>query len=181
MKILYILRHAKAERDAPSGEDFDRPLAPRGREDAARLGLSLKRASAATQPVLPDLIVSSPSKRTLETVEQLTARWPKPPSIRTDEKLYLASASRLMETVRNLPDTAHNAMLVGHNPGMEEFCIQLANKVPSEALYRMRNKFPTCSLATFEISLDSWARLSADLARLVSFSTPKDLADSSDA
>ena len=182
MKTLYVLRHAKAERDAPSGEDYDRPLAARGRDDAARLGKVLKKALAGNWP---DLIVSSPSARTLETVEQLTAAWSKPPAIRTDEKLYLASASRLLETVRKLPDTAGSAMLVGHNPGMGELAIQLADKVasnaPSEALRRMRTKFPTCAFAIFEISTDSWARVSPDLVRLVSFSTPKDLANSNGA
>jgi phosphohistidine phosphatase len=170
MKTLYVLRHAKAERDAPSGEDYDRPLAARGRDDAARLGKVLKK----NLTNWPDIIVSSPSARTLETVEHLTAAWSKPPAIQTDEKLYLAPASRLLETVRKLSDTAGSAMLVGHNPGMEELAIQLANKVASDALYRMRTKFPTCALATFEISTDSWARVSPDLARLVSFSTPKD-------
>ena len=173
MKILYVLRHAKAERDSASGDDYDRPLARRGREDAAMLAKALKAR--------PDLIVTSSSKRTLETVDNLIAEWPKAPEIRRDEKLYLASSVRLLETARDLPDTAHSAMLVGHNPGVEELAVQLANKVPSEPLHRMRGKFPTCALATFEISVESWSRLSPDLARLVGFSTPKDLADSADA
>jgi phosphohistidine phosphatase len=181
MKTLYLLRHAKAERDAPSGDDYDRPLAARGRDDAARLGTVLKK----TAEVLPDLILSSPSKRTLETVDCLTAKWPSAPDIQTDEKLYLAPASRLLEAVRRLPDTTAGAMLVGHNPGMEDLAIQLASKLagdaPNEMLWRMRNKFPTCALATFEVSTERWARVGPDLARLVSFSTPKDLADSADA
>jgi phosphohistidine phosphatase len=68
---------------------------------------------------------------------------------------------------------------------MEDLAIQLANTAagdaPNEMLGRMRNKFPTCTLAIFEISTERWARISPDLARLVSFSTPKDLADSADA
>ena len=36
---LWLLRHAKAVADPPSGgEDFDRVLAPRGRRDGAALG-----------------------------------------------------------------------------------------------------------------------------------------------
>jgi phosphohistidine phosphatase len=78
--------------------------------------------------------------------------------------------------VRALPDSAEAAMLVGHNPGMEELAIQLSNRVPSEPLRRMQTKFPTCALATFQISIDKWARASADLSRLTAFSVPKDLA-----
>ena len=181
MKTLYVLRHAKAERDARSGEDFDRSLDARGRNDAARLGRTLKKTLAAMGAAWPGLIVSSSSARTVQTVEHLTAEWPKPPEIRTDKKLYLASASHLLEAVRALPDTASGAILVGHNPGIEELAIQLANKVASDALRRMNGDFPTCALATFEISTDTWGRTSPDLARLVAFSTPKDLADSADA
>lgn len=177
MKTLYVLRHAKAERDAPSGEDYDRPLAPRGRDDAARLGRSLT--------VRPDLIVTSSAKRTLETVQHLTAHWPEPPAIRAEETLYLAPASRLLETVRQLPATAHSVLLVGHNPGIGDLAAQLAHQTPgaapSEMLRRLRLKFPTCALATFEISAENWADAGPDLARLIAFATPKDLADKADA
>jgi len=181
MKTLYVLRHAKAERDAPSGEDYDRSLDARGRNDAARLGRMLKRSLAALGTNWPDLIVSSSSARTMQTVEQLVAEWPKSPEIRFDKKIYLAPASHLLDAVRAFPDAASSVVLVGHNPGMEELASQLANKVASDALRRMKSDFPTCALATFEISIDTWARTIPDLARLVAFSTPKDLADSADA
>lgn len=177
MKLLYVLRHAKAEREAPSGGDFDRPLAERGRNDAARLGKTFKTSAM----ILPDAILASSAKRTRETAERLSAQWPKPPSIRTDDTLYLAPAARLMDAVRALPDTAQSAMIVGHNPGMEEFAALLANKVPSPAFYRMRDNFATCALASFEISVESWAEFDPARARLISFSTPNDLADNADA
>ncbi len=169
MKTLYVLRHAKAERDAPSGEDYDRPLAARGRTDAARLG--------SLWQIHPDLIVTSSAKRTLETVEQLTARWPKPVAIQAEDKLYLAPAARLMETVRTFPDTAHSAILVGHNPGIGDLAAQLAHQTPGAARERIRTQYPTCALATFEIAADSWSLVSPGLARLLAFAAPKDLAN----
>ena len=177
MKILYVLRHAKAERDSPTGGDYDRPLAPRGRDDAARLGQIMNKGPTPR----PDMIVTSSAQRTMETVAQLTAHWSKPPQIQADDKLYLAPAARLMETVRHLADTAHSALLVGHNPGIEDFAVQLAGKAPADALTRMRGKFPTCALASFEIAADSWSQVGPDLARFVAFVTPKDLANSFDA
>jgi len=170
MKTLYLLRHAKAERESTSGEDFDRPLMNRGRDNAAALGRTFNAKAR------PDLILASPSKRTMETVEFLSAGWAKCPPIETDDKLYLAPAPRLLDAVRCLPDSADSAMLVGHNPGMEELAIQFANKVPSDMLRRMQRKFPTCAMATFAISVEGWPRATAELSRLTAFSTPKDLA-----
>ena len=38
MKTLYVLRHAKTERDSESGRDFDRALTERGWRDAELVG-----------------------------------------------------------------------------------------------------------------------------------------------
>src|SRR5438094_761470 len=64
MDRLILLRHAKAENDAPSGDDFDRPLAPRGRREAAAMAGQL-----AALGIRPDLALVSPSLRTRETWE----------------------------------------------------------------------------------------------------------------
>ena len=43
MRQLVLLRHAKAAANSDTGEDFDRPLAARGREDAPVVGKALAR------------------------------------------------------------------------------------------------------------------------------------------
>ena len=50
MRRLILLRHAKAENQAASGEDIDRALTARGLADAARMGQVL--ADAGLQPDL---------------------------------------------------------------------------------------------------------------------------------
>jgi len=54
-------RHAKAAANSDTGEDFDRPLAARGREDAV-VGKALAAAGAD-----PQLVLVSSAKRTRET------------------------------------------------------------------------------------------------------------------
>ena len=54
MKTILLMRHAKAERGVPDQRDFDRALAPRGTEDALRMGHALKKMG-----VVPDAIVAS--------------------------------------------------------------------------------------------------------------------------
>ena len=43
MRRLMLLRHAKTEHDAPSGQDQDRRLDDRGRLDAAAIGTCCKQ------------------------------------------------------------------------------------------------------------------------------------------
>ena len=46
MKILTLLRHAKSTWDDPVARDFDRPLNPRGRRAAHKVGAEMKTAGA---------------------------------------------------------------------------------------------------------------------------------------
>ena len=55
MRRLIHLRHAKAERNSPSGDDFDRGLSERGRTDARLIGQVL-----ADRGLRPDLAPGSP-------------------------------------------------------------------------------------------------------------------------
>jgi phosphohistidine phosphatase len=60
---LYLLRHAHAGNPANwTGDDDERPLSARGRDQAQRLGRLL-----AARGVLPDTIVSSPKVRARQT------------------------------------------------------------------------------------------------------------------
>lgn len=172
MKTLYLLRHAKAERESESGEDFDRPLAERGFRDAEALGRFLS-----ARDWRPDLIVTSTACRTLQTVAGVTADWPKPVAVIEEKDLYLAPSTRLHKAVRATSEEAASLLLVGHNPGIEDLAIELIRNVPSEAARRLNRTLPTCGLAVFELSVERWARASPDFARLVAYFRPKDLAD----
>jgi len=68
---LILLRHAKAEAEAASGDDFDRPLAARGRREAQAVAEHL-----AGLGLRPDVAVVSPALRTRETWEALNAVMP---------------------------------------------------------------------------------------------------------
>src|SRR3546814_4108799 len=64
MRLLCLLRHAKSSWDDPGLADFDRPLAPRGRAAAPRIG-----AWIAAQGLCPDVVLCSPALRTRQTWE----------------------------------------------------------------------------------------------------------------
>ena len=72
MRQLILLRHAKAAVDSDTGEDFDRPLAARGREDAPVVAQALVDAGAD-----PQVVLVSDAKRTRETwaLVGASSRW----------------------------------------------------------------------------------------------------------
>ena len=152
MKLLTLLRHAKSVQDPTFAIDRERPLAPRGREDAPIIGRMMARASLA-----PDLLVSSPALRARQTAELVARAAGYSGKVHTVEAIYLGDATDLMEVVLALPDEATHALLVGHNPGFEEFAALLLG-VPLGA---SGLRLPTAAAAHFELPNDSWAATEA--------------------
>src|SRR5271169_4405638 len=86
MRRLMLLRHAKTERDAPSGRDQDRRLDDRGRNDAAENG-----GFIASHPPSPDTVLVSPATRAHQTWELAWAamkEFVSPPQVELLPELY---------------------------------------------------------------------------------------------
>ena len=64
MKKIFFLRHAKSSWSDFSLKDFDRPLSTRGIQDAELMGNYFQ-----TKKINLDVVISSPSKRTKETLD----------------------------------------------------------------------------------------------------------------
>ena len=111
---LVLLRHAKSDWSVPAS-DRRRPLAPRGRRQAPHAGTWL---SHHVPPI--DLAVVSPAVRARATWELVEAELESTPRVVESEALYAASGPDLLDVVRRLPEESRTAVLVGHNPGLEE-------------------------------------------------------------
>ncbi len=166
MHRLHLLRHAKAERDAP-GDDKARHLTRRGRDDAKRVGAGLPAAIGAL-----DLVLCSPSLRTRETAELVLAGFAEPPPILYEDTLYLAGPGALMQRLRNLDESAGAVLVIGHNPGLHALAIALAapHSPGSQAL--AAGKFPTTARASFAVAVP-WAGLDRMRHTLTGYATPK--------
>jgi phosphohistidine phosphatase len=167
MKTVVLMRHAKAQPIAPDQRDFDRPLAARGREDAARMGRVLL-----AMKLLPETIVASPARRAKETAELAAKAMKLAREIRWDRGLYDASGAAWIEALRTLPPSSDVAMLVAHNPGIEEAASLLAG-APRGFL-----DCPTGGLIGFESGIGAWSELREGGAKLRFFLRPKVYRDS---
>lgn len=113
-RTLILLRHAKSDWSGDE-TDIDRPLAKRGRRQAPESGRWL-----AAHVDRIDLAVVSPAHRARSTWDLVSAKLDPPPPTRIDDRLYGASGSALLGVVRGLPEDVDTAVLVGHNPGLED-------------------------------------------------------------
>ena len=114
-RTLILLRHAKSA--WPEGiPDIQRPLSGRGRRDAPAAGRWLREKLAKI-----DLALCSPAVRAVHTWDLASAQLDAMPRVSHDGRLYGASAGELLRITQELPHKASTVVLVGHNPGLEDF------------------------------------------------------------
>jgi phosphohistidine phosphatase len=121
---IILVRHAHAEWPNYVGRDFDRPLTPRGEQEAR----SSARAIALANTV-PDLILASPARRTRQTAEILAQEFQlDSDSLRCVDALYNASASTLTAVLQRAASEAGVLALVAHNPGISDLARSLSRE-----------------------------------------------------
>ncbi len=170
MHQLLLLRHAKASSDGAALSDRDRPLTAGGHRAAATMRHAMRELGIA-----PDLILVSPAKRTMETIDALEP-WDDTPLVEPLEELYLASADRLLTTLQAVAETVRTVLVAGHNPGLHDLAVALTgNAGPGDALATaLRTGFPTTALAVFSL-VRPWSGLAPGSGRLIRFLTPRAL------
>lgn len=112
-RIWVVLRHAKAESEGPDGRDFSRRLTADGERDAAAAADWLA-GKVGAQPVR---LISSPAQRALSTAQIVNSKVAG--TLITDPRIYEATPGTLLE-VLNDHDGDGIAVLIGHNPGLEQ-------------------------------------------------------------
>lgn len=143
-RYLYLMRHAEAALGAGSSGDFARVLTTRGIGQAAATARWI-----AAQPHPPEYALVSAAQRTQQTFDVMSqtlavARRESTPA------LYDAELETCLSLVQTLPADCSVALIVAHNPGMQE----LSNVLVTGRVGETR----------FGMGTASCARLSADLA-----------------
>jgi phosphohistidine phosphatase len=183
MRRLMLLRHAKTEHDAPSGQDQDRRLDARGRLDAAAIGGWIGR-----HPPLPDAVLVSTAVRahqTWEIVQESMANATKeqktPPRVEFLADLYGADPTQLLQIIRmaEVSDPSH-LMVVGHNPGMHELALALTGSGDAAAKRALEDNLPTSGLAILDFAIEDWSEVAFRRGKLIRFTSPRLLKQASD-
>lgn len=157
MNTLWLLRHAKSDRDTGAA-DFDRPLKKRGRKSADRLGVWLAERGES-----PERILCSPAARAVETLERLfaAAGW-SPENVIRDRRLYGSDLEDFRVVLSDHAGDAEHVLLVGHNPGLEDWLRYLVPEITTPEDGKL---LPTAALASLTIKTD-WHALEDNCAQL---------------
>lgn len=169
---LFVFRHAKSSWVDTGLRDFDRTLASRGLKAAPRMGQLM-----AENGVAPDLILCSTSRRTRETLGLVLPFLKGECRILMENGIYEAGSEvTLIERLRQLPSSIERAMVVGHNPVMQDLALTLSGRARDEAdLAAAREKFPTAGLAVLDLGDTPWLSLEPGCAVLDGFWRPREL------
>ena len=172
MRQLLLLRHAKSSWDEPHLSDHARPLNMRGHQAASAMAREMRRLG-----LLPDLVLVSSARRTLQTLAALEP-WDEAPRIEPMDALYLAPASDLLDAVRNAAPTARCVLVVGHNPGLHDLALMLAGEpgAANKDAQRLANGYPSGALSEFAVSVP-WAMLGETGVRMTRLLLPSDLSE----
>ncbi|PAZ12109.1 phosphohistidine phosphatase [Streptomyces sp. SA15] len=164
---IVLFRHAKA--DWPQVTDHERPLADRGRKDAAEAGRRLADTGLSF-----DLALCSTAIRTRETWKLAVQEFPQRPKTVYEERIYEASPGELIALLNETSDDAQNILLIGHNPGVQGLADILAGSAEEEARERMsRRGFPAAAFAVLSFE-GSWKTLEPGAATLLDYWAPSD-------
>lgn len=116
-RTLYLLRHGKAEPQGSGHGDHARALIDEGRRKVA------EQAAALAPP--PDLVRTSSSRRTVETVAALGLSEAIP--VTTEDELYVAGTQTILDLVRSTDPSIQTLLVVGHNPAISQVVGLLAH------------------------------------------------------
>lgn len=142
MSRIFLLRHAKASWPEPGMRDFDRPLAPRGIEDARKIGTVMRAAE-----YRPERVICSTALRTRQTWHQIAPQLDIPEqNVVFEDQLYDSDNSSYIEAIQSSRD-AESVLIVGHNPMIEDVASALAAGGSDSAMRRLSKGFPTSGLA----------------------------------
>lgn len=165
MRQLILLRHAKS--DYPPGvPDRERPLSPRGERDA----IAAARWLGAAFPEVDEAIVS-PARRAAQTWNAVQGSVGDP-AVRVDERVYDDWGAGLPQVVTGIDPGSRTALIIGHNPGIEDLAQALAGQERSDARSRLAAKYPTAGIAVIGFS-GEWTDLRS--TQLLVFAVPRGL------
>lgn len=163
MRTLALVRHAKSSWDHPGIDDHDRPLNERGVRDAPRMAARL----AAEHPGLRGgALLASTALRAATTADAFADALNA--TVRLDERLYGASARRIVELASARSEAA--VIVVAHDPGLSDLARHWSGFPADGGIPHM----PTCAVAVFDFDIDDWRGLEASVPGHWTYDIPRD-------
>lgn len=175
MRSLILLRHAEPAPRHSGIDDHARELTPRGVDDARDIARHLLEMGQ-----IPERVLCSTARRTRQTWLCLEDVWSEVghfPVLRFDDALYLASAERILDEVREVDGACEHLMVLGHNPGIHHAAVELAREdvTDSRPLERLREGMTPGTAVVLDFDKPTWLEVTWRTGVAVDVVRPADL------
>lgn len=149
------MRHARASSEEHGGTDHEREL-----DDHGVRSVSAMAARMVQMSLVPQWVLASSSRRTVQTAEGLIKSWPSsengPIRIERCQNLYLAEGSAYLHVLVQVPWDVSHVLVVGHNPGLSDLVSELCSDARTMS---------TAAVASFLFDAEKIADISARTPR----------------
>lgn len=153
MKKIYLLRHAKSSWEETHLQDYERPLALRGKKSAPLMAQVL--GSLETPPDLMIYSTATRAEQTMQLVKNtLKKEFSLEPRCKPEESLYESTSETILSMIKAQDNQFHALMLIGHNPTFEELGSFLLT-----GQYQLGLRMPTAALLGIEFMTEQWMNL----------------------
>lgn len=139
MKRIYLLRHAKTEPIGLLNSDFSRNLIEKGWEDIEKVSQYFQNKYQN-----PDLIIHSNANRTTQTATQFSKNIGFKGPLKSNEDLFHATSSEILDIIQSEINHFNNIMIVGHNFGISHLALSLSSSGCEE--------LSTCGMAIIDFN-----------------------------
>jgi phosphohistidine phosphatase len=171
MLTLSLLRHAKSSWKDPALPDHDRPLNTRGQAEAPVMGKEI-----AKHGLDPDLVLCSTARRTRDTLQLVLPELKaEPKKIIYEDGLYHGTPAEMLDLLREVSAGVGQVLLVGHNPELQSFGLDLIGSGSKQLKDRLEAKLPTAGLVVLRFPAGAWEDVAINSGKIELFLTPSDV------
>ena len=169
MLKLFIMRHAESHVHDHSGDDFSREITTNG-----IIKTDLVAKELLNQKVYFDIIFTSPSKRTKQTLQILDKSLDlKKVKIVEDRNLYDGNLESILLKLKYINKDVKNILLITHEPIIIEIInFFLCNT--NSSLRKHPSMYNTSSIIYLNFQIDTWESISSINCRLGDYIDPDD-------
>jgi phosphohistidine phosphatase len=162
LKLVILVRHATAADRDIDLPDFDRTLVKKGKKESTKMAKIFH-----SYQIVPDIWVSSPAPRALETAQIFAKIFNIPATkILQEEKLYTDnSAGAYMGVIHTMPSDQKSVIFFGHDPSISDFAALLVGN--------FEISFQKAGVVMIVLLAESWQQIKAGEGYLTAAEFPK--------
>lgn len=123
----------------------------------------------------PDLVLCSPARRTRDTLALVLPELKTEPKVIFEEALYHGTSAEMLTLLHGVGTAASQVLIVGHNPELHSFALDLIGSGPKHLRDRLQAKLPTAGLVVMRFPVGAWSNVAINSGKLELFLTPRDV------